>query len=767
MWLFLSCAATDPGVVEPALEDTQIEQVPGVEPVDEVHPVFREDVVHELVVTLTDEAWAELAADGRTYVPAVFADGEVELDVGLRIKGWSSSQPLTGKPSLKVDFDRFVTGQRWHDLEALDLHAELTDAAALSEWAAYRLFRDQGLPASRTGWAHLELSGLDCGFYTLVEKKDDQLLEVWWDDTSGSLYESSSEAWPCDLDDPGCDCWEADEEGSGDTRDDLVELCEAVTSEDFETVLADVPEFLPFMATEILIGAHDHYAGYSGNVYLYHQPSDGSWTFIPSSMNNQFGSSRSAAPTCSATAYTLADYQHGILASRCQGDPACLEELYVALQASIEHLESSSLIEDMDAVEELITPWVEADPKSPWSADQFHGQIDCIQDWLRARPAQLAAELPEPCLGEGDDLDIVGTGTLSSNQRCDRDTPEAPVWSVLGVSGGSVTLSEVPVGLDVGDEVLFFVMRSADAGQVGQFEFGEVQEIDGATVVLDRSPPAGDVATLQRVPSFEQVHVEGHLTTGAWDGETGGVLAFRADRVTIADGGVIGMSGRGYRGGGTGPSFNTDGFQGESLTGTGLGGGTPGGGYNAATIGGVANLGGGGALICGGGGEHAGGATAAESWNGVADPALPGQVTGDASVEQPLMGSGGGGVAWIYDHLGPGGAGGGVVLIWADDILVEGVGGIAATGETTGSWSRGDYTYGAGGGAGGTIWLAAEELSLAAGALNAEGGLGYSEVERPGGDGGVGRIRVDCEEVNGEVCSADSLSGLAVPDVGY
>ena len=756
--------------------DTGVESVPG-SGVDE-EEVFREEHVHELVITLDDEAWAALDADGSTYVPALFDDGTEQLEVGLRIKGWSSSQPLSGKPSFKVDFDRFVDGQRYHGLEALDLHAELTDAAALSEWAAYRLFRDQGLPASRTGWAHLELAGQDYGFYTLVEKKDDQLIEQWWEDTRGSLYESSSEAWPCDLDDAGCDCWELDEEGSADSWADLEALCAAATEPDdtlwLDGVSALVPmePFLRFMATEILIGAHDHYAGYSGNVYIYHQPTDGTWSFIPSSMNNQFGSSRTSAPTCSAVAYTLADYRHGILADRCQGDETCADLLYEALWATIEHLQQSTIIEDMDAVEALIGPWVAADPRSSWTTEQFEGQIDCIQDWLRDRPAALAEELPEPCLGEGDDLEITSLGTLSSNQRCDRDTPEAPVFPVSSVDGRTVALGAVPTGLAEGDEVLLFVLQGVSADGVGRFDLGQVDTLDGTELTLSQALDplaAGDVAALQRVPSYDEVRVGsgGRLATAAWDGSTGGVLALRAARIEVEDGGVISMSGRGYRGGATGPSSNTDGHQGESLTGEGAGGGTPGQGYNAGSIGGVANLGGGGALITGGGGEHAGGATTGESWNGTAEEPAAGEEVGDAALDQPLMGSGGGGVARIYDSYGPGGAGGGVVLIWADEVVISGAGGIAAAGEDATAWTRGTWTYGAGGGAGGSLWLVAETLELAEGALNAEGGAGYAEVDRPGGGGGVGRIRVDCSSVNGEACDEAALTGLAVPEVGH
>lgn len=735
-------------------------------------------MVHELSLTLSEASWAALESDGGTYVVATLDDRSVSLQVAVRIKGWTSAQPITGKPSLKIDLDRVIDGQRYHGLEAFDLHAELTDAAALSEWAAYRLFRDQGLPASRTGWAHLTINDLDYGFYTVVEKKDDQLIKAWWTDHTGSLYESSSEHWPCDLDDPTCDCFELDEDGSTDDRTDLEALCLAAIEPDdtlwLETVSALVPwgAFTGFAATEILIGAHDHYAGFSGNYYLYHEPSVGEWSFIPSSMNNQFGSSRTAAPTCVAEDYTLSDYQHGLLADRCWGDEACTVLLYDALRDAAAHLEDSALHEDIVAVEALIAPYVGADPRSPWTEEQFEGQVDCIQAWLHARPSALRAALPEDCLGEGEDLFLSGVGTLSTNQRCDRETPEAPVYGVASIRGDTVTLREPPVGFSAGDEVLVMVMQAPGGEGVGGFSLGTVDSVGADGIVLTAPPEAlleGQQVTVQRVPTFGDVVVGSGsmLTTGAWDGETGGVLAFRAEgTVRVEAGGQIGMSGRGYRGGATGPSFNTDGYQGEGLAGLG-GGGDGCCGYNMTSGWWEANLSGGGALISGGGGAHAGGATAGESWDGTAPAPEPGGVQGTPSLTPLLMGGGGGGVAQIYDSHGPGGAGGGVVLIWAEAIVLEGSEGIVAQGEAATAWTRGTWTYGAGGGAGGSIWLSADTLSLSVDALSATGGAGQTAVERAGGDGGDGRIRVDCDTLDGADCAAADWAGLSQPAVGW
>ena len=67
------------------------------------------------------------------------------------------------------------------------------------------------------------------------------------------------------------------------------------------------------------------------------------------------------------------------------------------------------------------------------------------------------------------------------------------------------------------------------------------------------------------------------------------------------------------------------------------------------------------------------------------------------------------------------------------------------------------------GGAGGSIWVLADTLTLTNSALNAWGGYGESTHIRAGGDGGVGRIRVDCNVVDGFACtSSDGSTAMLV-----
>ena len=765
-------------------EDTAtepVEEVPGSGPGDEL---FTDDEVHPLSLTLDDPAWNSLLAAPSTYVEATFTAGETSLLVGIRLKGWSSFQPLTGKPNLKVSFDHYVEGQRFDGLEAVDLINEAEDPARMSEAIAYRLFRAAGQPASRTGFASLALNEQDYGLYTLVEKKDDVLIGQWWpSDDKGSLYESSSNHWPCDLDDggvPRCDCWDQDEVGSEDARADLEALCAVATdttdSEWYGAVAeaVDWTEVSRHMAMEMTLDAYDHYAGYMGNVYLYHAPEAGSWSLIPASMNSVFGSSRGVAGSCGGSGRVPTDFKGGILARRCWADEACTADLYEAMAFDVQVLAASDVLERIDAWEALLEPYAASDPKLSYTVDDYHTQVSCIRDWLAARPAELAPLLPVGCLGEGGDLEVDGWGDLSTNGSCDREQPDIVAFAVQGLDGTRVELGVAPDGIEAGDEVLLYVAQGSpgDHADVGSYAIAQVASVEAEALVLDAAPALeiDRSMVVQRLPHYGEVliHAGGALTAGAWNGETGGVLAMRVSgTLTIEAGGRLTVAGLGYAGGPMGGSYNVDGYQGESLEGVGIGGASSGLGYNESNGAYAGNLGGGGCNVAGGGGEHAGGATASTSWNGTATAPQAGETYGEESLAQLLFGSGGGAVVNLGGSSGPGGAGGGVLLVEAGAIVAEGAGAIDAGGAAATAWAAGSYTYGAGGGAGGSLLLRTETLTLDEGAVVANGGAGYAAVTRPGGDGGEGRIRIDCGSVNGVACSSEGLAASTDPDAWW
>lgn len=120
---------------------------------------------------------------------------------------------------------------------------------------------------------------------------------------------------------------------------------------------------------------------------------------------------------------------------------------------------------------------------------------------------------------------------------------------------------------------------------------------------------------------------------------------------------------------------------------------------------------------------------------------------------------------------GPGGDGGGVLIVTGSKVQTYGTDGLSARGGSTTACAQGSWTYGAGGGAGGSIWVVADTVSLAASSVSAEGGLGESRNIRKGGDGGYGRVRVDCTTCNtyknGSASATTALNDASEPDPGY
>ena len=111
---------------------------------------------------------------------AIDFEGRQFDDVAVRIKGNGSFRPVAkfGKPSLKIDLNKFVKGQKLAGVSTLNLHNNITDASWMNEVLAYRLYRDAGTPAPRTAYArvYVTVTGSQTrayqGLYSLVENVD-------------------------------------------------------------------------------------------------------------------------------------------------------------------------------------------------------------------------------------------------------------------------------------------------------------------------------------------------------------------------------------------------------------------------------------------------------------------------------------------------------------------------------------------------------------------------------------------------------------------
>ncbi|MBK9647310.1 MAG: putative metal-binding motif-containing protein [Deltaproteobacteria bacterium] len=427
---------------------------------------------------------------------------------------------------------------------------------------------------------------------------------------------------------------------------------------------------------------------------------------------------------------------------------------------------------------------------------------DDTNDWSNPDAAERPDGEDNDCDGDIDDdlhlgtgadgdLTVSGTVLLSDEGSNGRAEPDGIAWPVVAFGPSTVTVNTTVTGLAAGDELLIINLHGSDAAytNVGAYEFATVVSVSGDTITLaqaisetfgvaDNSDLSGQTIVAQRVPNYDDVTVSAGstLSVAAWDGQTGGVLAFRAQgALTVESGGSVTASALGYLGGATGTSYNCDSYQGESFAGEGEGDGNGAcAAYNESYGHWINNYGGGGAHITGGGGEYGGGATAGASWDGGSATApYKGATYGDTSLTTLFFGSGGGGVWQGINNCtgagyGPGGDGAGIVYVTAGTLTATGGAAFTASGGSSNHCAQGSWTYGAGGGAGGTLWLAADTLSLASGAVDAQGGLGNSSNIRVGGNGGSGRVRLDCATcngyTNGSAGAATALSDAATPD---
>ena len=358
----------------------------------------------------------------------------------------------------------------------------------------------------------------------------------------------------------------------------------------------------------------------------------------------------------------------------------------------------------------------------------------------------------------------INTDTLAAGRSC-ADGGDGVAYSVTALSANTATLSVSPASgcLSANDRMMLINLQAdgTNLTNVGNYEFLVVGSVTTNTVTFTANKikyygngAADDTnigtsttkqrVILQRVPQYMDVTIlsGGTLTASGWDGVKGGVLAFYASgKVEVQSGGIIDMSGKGYR------STGTHSSQGESYNGVG-------------TMLQTSNLGGGGGdynyddyechydqFGAGGGGY---GAAGSEGWSGQ-QAGDGGVVYGNANLDKLFPGSGGGSTA----HAG--GNGGGIIYVKANSLLLSGS--VLNNGETTTA-----IVFGGGAGAGGSVYLFGNMFTLGSDKLTATGGIGDIDVddfcEIRSGNGGAGRIHLKSNNISGTTNPAAATSSL-------
>lgn len=405
--LFLdSDSGVEPGDSEPVLPgDTGIDTIPDAP--DPSAVIFSGEELPAFTirvhVDVANQLQREVAGGEHEWAEANFVYGDREYGpVGIRLKGENSFESFREKPSIKVDFDRYVGGQTFLGLHGITLNNMDNDYSMMHERLAYRVYREAGVPAYRASHALLYVQEVDdegevrsdrfYGLYALLEDADSRMIERWFEDPDGSLWE----IWDVDFYDgyvscpngygtAGCFQIEFGEED----RSTLQAVADAMEQEGAAAIEAASPylnwdQWLSYWAASSLVAQFDAYP-YSSpgdDCHVYQDPTTGQLHFIPHGADETFY-------------YPDSDFTsvRGIVAQRCKADASC----YAGYKARTWELYDLTVTWDwlawFDEVQAQIEPWVEADTNRPYTDEYVTYYQAAMRDFIAGREARLTALL--------------------------------------------------------------------------------------------------------------------------------------------------------------------------------------------------------------------------------------------------------------------------------------------------------------------------------------------------------------------------------------
>ncbi|HBW85765.1 MAG TPA: hypothetical protein DEF82_03190 [Crocinitomicaceae bacterium] len=217
--------------------------------------------------------------------------------VGFRVRGNTSRN--AGKKSFNIDFNEFVPGQKFIDVDNMNLIGNHNDPSQQRAWLSGEILKDAELPVSRSSFIKLFINNEYKGLYLNNEAIDDEFLQSRFiNDDSGNLYKC---IWGADLSYQGTNTlayssvYELKTNKTLNDYSGLIHFLEVLYSSSISEFpcaiqeVFDVDLYLKTLVYEILIGHWDGYAANKNNYYLYQRPSDGKFVFIEYDMDNTFG----------------------------------------------------------------------------------------------------------------------------------------------------------------------------------------------------------------------------------------------------------------------------------------------------------------------------------------------------------------------------------------------------------------------------------------------------------------------------------------------
>lgn len=363
-------------------------------------PMFDGSRLHECKLELDPADWAALRANFQTnqYYAANFSvDGETIRQVGIRSRGLGSRSGE--KPGLKVDFNKYVSGQEFHGYKSVVLDNVVQDPSMMREVLANTVFEAALIPAPQISFCRLTVNTDYGGLYTLIEAVSKPFLKARLGEESGTLYDyeyaddyrftyrgDGSEAYSPSPFEP-----QTNENKLDGGLADFVKAINQTPESGYAAALEaylDVKKFLTYVAVENACAEYDGIVGQFGmnNFYLYQYGGTKRFVFIPWDKDSSF----------QAAEWPVHQrMESNELTRRLMKDPA-MKAFYESevKRIAANFVTTAFLGSKVDAYANLIRASVHADARKPFSNAEWEGALLGLKGITAARAANVATQIP-------------------------------------------------------------------------------------------------------------------------------------------------------------------------------------------------------------------------------------------------------------------------------------------------------------------------------------------------------------------------------------
>lgn len=363
-------------------------------------PIFDQSRLHECKLELDPADWSALRANFQTnqyYAANLTVDGETVKQVGIRSRGAGSRSGE--KPGLKLDFNKYVSGQEFHGYKSVVLDNVTQDPSMMRELLANSIFESVGIAAPQISFCRLTINTDYWGLYTLIEAVSKPFLKARLGEESGTLfdYEYTTDYRFGYLGDglapysPVPFEPQTNESKLDTGLSDFIKAINQTPQSGYAAAMEsyiDVKKFLTHVAVENACAEYDGVVGQFGlnNFYLYQYGGQKKFVFIPWDKDTSFQAAEwPVQQRMDSNEFT----------KRLMLDPAMKSYYESEVKRIASNFVTTAFLNPkIDQFASMIRPSVAADTHKPFSLADFEATVAGLKSIAAARAGNVAAQVP-------------------------------------------------------------------------------------------------------------------------------------------------------------------------------------------------------------------------------------------------------------------------------------------------------------------------------------------------------------------------------------